>query len=335
MTFDDRVVGLENFGLTQRQARFVVMVALHGGYCLRRQYATFLGVQYGVVVRQFLDKLVGLQLMARVAYRANRGFVYHLSSKSVYRAIGEDDNRNRRTTSPALIARKLMLLDVVLSMPAADWMATEADKVALFTGEFGVPIADLPQRVYDAHVPRAAATTRYFIHKWPVYVTREPRAVHFVVLSLDASGRAFEQFLLDHARLLAHLPQWELLVVSPVSSSGADACRAAFERYQHATNSPLLMPSPELERHFATRKAIEAGDINAASVDDLQLYRKRRDEWRTPALETLYARWRRIGSNVWQPSGDLAGRPVGNCGSLRTYQLPFNYSQFGDLPGEC
>ena len=87
-------------------------------------------------------------------YQPNRGHVYHLHAKSLYRALAQRDNRNRRQVSPAVIARKLMVLDYVLTVPDAEWYATEEDKVALFTRELGIPIGDLPQRVYEPHGPR-------------------------------------------------------------------------------------------------------------------------------------------------------------------------------------
>jgi hypothetical protein len=114
MTLDDRVPALAFLGLTPRQTRFIALVALHSGYCLRRQYLTFAGLRYGKNVRAFLDGLVDRGLATRFAYRRDRGHLYHLCARSIYRAIDQEDNRNRRHTSPALIARKLMVLDHVL-----------------------------------------------------------------------------------------------------------------------------------------------------------------------------------------------------------------------------
>src|SRR5689334_17295205 len=96
---------------TERQAQFLTLVGLHSGYCLRRQYATFTGIAYGKNVRDFLDDLVARQLARRLTFRRDRGHIYHLFSRSLYSAIQQQDNRNRRHASPALIARKLMLLD--------------------------------------------------------------------------------------------------------------------------------------------------------------------------------------------------------------------------------
>ena len=109
--------------LTPRQTRFIALVALHSGYCLRRQYLTFAGLRYGKSVREFLDGLVDRDFATRFAYRRDRGHLYHLCARSIYRAIDQAENRNRRHTSPALIARKLMLLDVVLRHPGREWYA--------------------------------------------------------------------------------------------------------------------------------------------------------------------------------------------------------------------
>ena len=44
MTFDDRVRALEPLGFSERQTRFLVTVALHSGFCLRRHYMAFAGL---------------------------------------------------------------------------------------------------------------------------------------------------------------------------------------------------------------------------------------------------------------------------------------------------
>ena len=150
MTFDDRVRALEPLGFTPRQTRFIATVALHSGYCLRRQYSAFAGVACGKNVSDFLDTLVARRLAERFTQRADRGLIYHLHARSIYRALGQDHNRNRRNASAALIARKIMLLDFVLGHPEVEWMATERDKVEMFAERCGVPLADLPQRAFPA-----------------------------------------------------------------------------------------------------------------------------------------------------------------------------------------
>jgi hypothetical protein len=373
MTLDDRVAALGFLGLTPRQTRFVAIVALHGGYCLRRQYATFAGLTYGASVRDFLDDLVHRRLISRVEYRHDRGFVYHLRAKHIYRAIAQDDNRNRRHVSPALIARKLMLLDVVLAHPDAIGFATEQDKVALFNERFGVPLADLPQRVYFATSTNslASATTRYFVNKWPIFLSGEgeqgpqPR-VTFVALVVESTGQTFKHFLADHSRLLRRLSSWTILAACPAGHAGLTACRVVFDRTfsrpiastaspTHSSQSPSrlseLTLSPDLARYFATRRALDTGDVASVSVADLDHYRDARIRFFGPAVDRAYARWRVHPSLEHGPargadagsgpclrpgSGPATDTPVaGTAGEFQPYVLPFTYQQFGDFAGEC
>src|SRR5206468_12216986 len=111
MTLNDRINAVAGFGFTARQARFLVTVALHSGYCLRRQYEAFAGIQYGKNVRDFLDGLVTAGVATRFTGRADRGHVYHLRARTLYRALGDEDNRHRRVASAAHLARKRMVLD--------------------------------------------------------------------------------------------------------------------------------------------------------------------------------------------------------------------------------
>ena len=44
MTAEDRVQAVAEFGFTERQARFLVLVMRHAGVCVPRQYASFAGI---------------------------------------------------------------------------------------------------------------------------------------------------------------------------------------------------------------------------------------------------------------------------------------------------
>ena len=288
MTFDERVTALAPLGFTTRQTRCLVTAALHSGYCLRRQYLAFAGVRYGKNVRDFLEALVRRQLAQRLLYQPNRGHIYHLHATALYRALAQRDNRNRRQVSPAVIARKLMLLDAVLMVPDADWYATEEDKVALFTREWGIPLGDLPQRVYEPTDGRNQ-TTRYFIHKLPVYLTTDRAVVHFVYLVNDDTGHGLEQFLQDHVRLFSALPAWSVVAVCPRGMSGLAACRTVFDRFAATTWQPAPQDGiGDLRWFFATRQLVEGGDLRSLSVADLDRFREARRRFTGARMEALY-----------------------------------------------
>src|SRR5262249_43581720 len=159
------------------------------------QYVAFANVKYGAGVRDFLDRWVDQRLATRFAFRRDRGHVYHLHASAIYDAIGQSDNRNRRTASAALVARKPLVVHHVRAHPEVEWLATEQDKVELFTERFGVPPLDLPQRIYLAPKRDTPPTVRYFILKLPIFMEGDPPVVSLVWLVTDTSGDAFEQFV--------------------------------------------------------------------------------------------------------------------------------------------
>jgi hypothetical protein len=333
MTFEDRVRALEPLGFAERQTRFLVTVALHSGYCLPRQYAGFAGVQYGKNVSDFFDTLVGRQLLERLTFRADRGHVYHLHPRAIYRAIGQADNRNRRVGSAALIARKIMLLDYVLAHAEVDWIATETDKVDLFADRFGVPKTDLPQRTFTG--ADTAVTTRYFLDKLPVAVVGDPPGVYFLYLVTDHTGRDFERFLIDHSRVFDALPEWAVVVLGPDGSPGLTACDVVFARHaQGVLFSPPEPPFAELREYFTMRRLVDQGDLARLSVADIDRFRRLRERLATPALDARYAEWLGHGDEAFgQNQTVVVPRRPRSAGRLVRETLRFDYSQFGSLPG--
>ncbi len=55
MTEAERIDAVARLGFTPRQAGFLVTVAMHAGVCLSRQYATYSGVVWGQLVREFFS----------------------------------------------------------------------------------------------------------------------------------------------------------------------------------------------------------------------------------------------------------------------------------------
>ena len=121
---DVRCQALEMLGYTPRQAQFLVLVALHGGYFLRRQYVTFTGTPHGQATVRFLAQCVAREHVRMLPY-GRHGHVFHLYARPLYAAIGEEDNRNRRPAEWDAVIRKLMTVDFVLAHPTARFLATE------------------------------------------------------------------------------------------------------------------------------------------------------------------------------------------------------------------
>ncbi len=333
-TLDDRAQALAPLGFSPRQARFLATVALHSGYCLRRQYAAFAGIANAKNVSAFLDGLVARRLADRFTRRADRGHVYHLHARTLYRLLGEDESRNRRAGSAAFIARRLMVLDYVLAHPESDWLATEAEKVAWCADQWAVPRRDLPQHVYPPARPSDAPTICYFPHRWPIGIVGQPPATHFVALITGDGGRAFAQFLTDHAAVLRRVPAATVVAVAPKTHRGLAACRDAFARLLHPQAPATGIRADELRWYLQTRQAVDRGHWAGLSVADLDRFRTLRDRLATPDVEALYRDWTAHGERALERpvSSPASGRSEPVC-RLVTEVLPFDYSQFGSLPG--
>ena len=325
MTLDERVQAVVSLGFPERHARFLVTVALHSGYCVRRQYETFAGIRYGKNVRYFLDGLVASGLAERFTVRADRGHVYHLFSRRLYRALGDEDNRNRRRASVAHIARKIMLLDYVLARPDVAWFATEQEKVDLFINRFDVPTERLPHRAFGGARSDDPAT-HYFVHKLPVFLEPSCEMPHFVYLAADGSAGAFETFLDDHRQLFSALPSW---CVVAVGSRRLDHFRAAFANAMRTSATASEVPTTDLLWYFSRRQTIERGDVALIPVGDLHRFRELREKLGTGRDDSLYRAWVQTGH---LPLG-MSDRQQSTSGSLLIETLPFSYDRFGSLPG--
>jgi hypothetical protein len=334
VTFQERCEAVAAMGFSQRQAAFLTLAALHSGFCLRRQYAAFAGLAYGKNVRDFLDDLVTRNLARRVTFRRDRGHIYHLFSRSLYDALQQRDNRNRRHASPALIARKLMLLDYVLAHPDREWLVTEDEKVHFFSNTLRVPDYALPQRTYHPTRDTAGPTVRYCVQKLPLFITRNPLHVHFVCLVTDRSARDIALFVREHLSLTSHVGAHTLVVVRPAHICSDQACRAAHAAALGSTAiaSPPLDPAT-IGWYFEARRRVECGDLRTMSVEDIQRYRACRRR-AADTLELAYRQWTDRGClPVDRPADLLGGSQPAGPSKLVVITLPHRYEQFGALPG--
>src|SRR5690606_16953311 len=96
MTSPQRTEALRRrFGVASHAAAFRTPVALHGGYFVRRHVETSSSARRGRPAERFLQRVGGAGPARAVEY-AKRTKVFHLCARPVYRAIGDEDNRNRR-----------------------------------------------------------------------------------------------------------------------------------------------------------------------------------------------------------------------------------------------
>lgn len=138
MTAEERVQAIADYGFTERQARFLVLVMRHSGLCVKRQYAAFAGIKPGgEKCNAFFDKLVRRGYAVASDCIHNRARLYHVHHKPLYHAIGEPESRYRRPVPARRAQERLMRLDAALVSPELKWLTTKSEKLAFLTARRG------------------------------------------------------------------------------------------------------------------------------------------------------------------------------------------------------
>ncbi|MDQ6708104.1 MAG: hypothetical protein M3Z85_19275 [Acidobacteriota bacterium] len=280
----DRIAAIEQLGYDRREAEFLCLATLHSGSFIARHYTDFCQTAPGRVRDVFAKKLARLQ-HTRDHRTLNRTIIHQIR-KPVFRAIGEVDNKNRRFASDLLTRRRMMSLDYVLRNYDQHFLPTEDDKVSYFTDKLGIPYSALPDRVYTAKTKARGATTKFFIHKFPVFTRPDGAAVCYI--DSDGSMQAFATFIKAYRCLLSSLREASLIYVTtnPMHFLAAQSC---FERARN--NAPPGRDFLEMELQFRERKILEATPLSAMTVAQI----KRLKELRAFPDARLFHGWEAVG----------------------------------------
>ena len=164
-----REQALEPFGWKERQAEWIALACLHSGAFTRAQATRFLDTHHERA-RRLVHALIAQGSAAEETVPRVRGIgrVCRIYARSLYRALGAEDIRHRRTASPGVLMRRLLSLDYVIEHTGLPWLATEHEKVGAFEA-LGIEPASLPVRVYRG---AAGTTRRYFRSNCPSRWTR-------------------------------------------------------------------------------------------------------------------------------------------------------------------
>jgi len=285
MTARDRVDAVIDYGFTERQARFLVLVMRHAGLCVRRQYAAFAGIANGgEKCNAFFDKLVGRGFATRVECIHNRAQLFHVHHKPLYHAIGEADGRYRRAVSARSTAERLMRLDAALTAPDLDWLTTRSEKVAYVQASAARGAsehrADGAQR--DGQDP-----ANDFPGTFPIGIDPDGQVVVLYVATVPWTDD-FRTFLLGHTALFSVTAAWTLRVLFPLP------LRRAIISYQGVVHEELESPLQEqtindLKQYFFHRR--RGTDLNAIPAGLAALLRRRAEAFGGPRFNHLYRRW--------------------------------------------
>ena len=141
MTFDERAGALEPLGFTARQTRFLAIVALHSGYCLRRHYPAFAGVRNGKNIAAFFDAPGrARQIVERFALPGRSRPRLPPAHACGLPSLDQEDNRNRRVGQRRAHRSQTHACSTTSSaQPEVRWLATERREGRdFFTQTYGV-----------------------------------------------------------------------------------------------------------------------------------------------------------------------------------------------------
>ena len=289
MTYEERCAAVAGFGFTPRQSSFLTTVMLHAGVCLPRQYTAFAGIVFGQKTRDFFERLTRERFATAHPCWRGAGRVFHVHHKGLYRAIGEPDNRHRRSATVARAIERLMVLDTILSDRQTTWLATEREKVSHFI-RCGLEPTDLPRLEFEQ---RDSRTIRYFPHKLPVGVVA-PDQIVLAYIVTDASGREFRTFLTAHRPLFQRLRRWTIRLVFPTALIAAKAAHTAVVTEFVA---PPLRPGvlDEFRWFCQTRRTMDEGAPGSQGAIDMNRYSSARRAFGAPRFYAAYRTWRERG----------------------------------------
>ena len=295
---EERAEALKPFGWKGRRAEWIALVCLHSGVFTRTQATAFLSTHHERA-RRMVHALIAQGLAAEETVPRVRGIgrVCRIYARKLYRALGAEHVRHRRTASPVVLMRRLLSLEHVIEHLDLPWLPTEAEKVAAFDA-LGIDRSLLPVRVYRG---TAGTTRRYFHVKLPVALDSE-RAVfvhadpgHDTATALRSWGRAHRGLW----RALGTLGRSVEAVVVARTSRQTERARKVMLYWTEASGTAEPDPMVAIELARIERAIIEGsvevldeyGGLQAAMQKSVALEKEVRQQPRIATVHRASA-WR-------------------------------------------
>jgi hypothetical protein len=320
LTTAERVQAVVDYGFTERQARFLVLVMRHGGVCVKRQYAAFAGIANGgEKCNAFFDKLVRREIAVAAACIHNRAQLYHVHHKPLYHAIGEPDSRFRRAVPARAATERLIRLDAALMSAGVEWLTTPAEKLAWLRASTASASSDHPG---SAPVPPAVVVANPVPGTFPIGIGSRGDLLLLYVATVPWTDD-FRTFLISHADILGVASVWTVRLVFP------PALRAAVTAYQTVMSEELENPLSaeqlrELRHYFFhRRRGTDLGGLPESLRATLHRYA---NAFSGPRFTHLYRRWLLSDDAVLTPgSARIPEALAAGRGQVEYVVLPHSY----------
>ena len=325
MTTAERVQAVVDYGFTDREARFLVLVMRHAGLCIKRQYAAFAGiVNGGDRCNALFTKLVRRGFALAVPCLHNRARLYHVHHKPFYHAIGEAHNPYLRGVSPRAVVERLTRLDAALISPELEWLTTRSEKVATLAAKVAArsSVPDSPALLKDVNLLPGT---------FPIGIDTTGRAVLVYVVTKPWTDD-FRAFLVGHVPLLAATPTWTLRIVFPLPLKRVVFAyqRAVHEELEHRLDAQAINDLGWYFFHIRRRTdwSEYKGDCNAVKAR----FARCTTTFTGPRFRRLYRCWLTNREAALTPVPLAISEAFGaGRASLECVVLPHDYEPFSPV----
>lgn len=324
----EHIEALQSFGYTQREARFLYIVAIHSGYFTQRHYTEFGPKKTGCIVHGFTNKLVSRGHATEHKYQ-NNARVFHFTHKAMYCAIGKENIRNRRKHTFEFMKTRLAILDFVFGHTQHDYLEGEAEKVQYFEERLRIRPQDMPGRTYRG-ANKVPDTIRYFVDKFPLFldstVAGEPRVTLTFIDPGFGNLEAFKTHLSLYAAFLSRISRFTFLFASPQ----AHLFKAAGKHFIETTDPRPGKLSEQVARYFELRARWEAKKYELLKDPDIEFMNHAKQCFAGEVFEPAFKEWK--GGRLTQKDlvAVLENRPRRTQQiEFKTFLLPHDYSSFG------
>jgi hypothetical protein len=330
MTREDQVRAIHALGYTESEAKFLRIVALHSGYFVRRQFLRFTESAPGKRAQDFIDGLIARRHAKREIFRGDR-HLFRLQSKTIYEALGQDDNRNRRERQPSTVRLRLMGLDFILEHPDYQFLLSERQRLEHFLDRRGIDVGMLPARLFRSH---GTVTARFFPDGFAQFLPSDAsQAMSFVYvddtqLSLDA----FSAYLRNYRRLFEQLRAIDLVFLTTAGSRFSVA-QKALERFRTRSweTNPPRFDLNRLLAHFPHRLLFERRSTGSLNTAQMKALAEDIHAVCGAKIDALYEVWKQGDVDALKTEWGRLQQPAPPQINLVSSILKYDYDLFGSL----
>ncbi|HLZ42563.1 MAG TPA: hypothetical protein VKQ11_16460 [Candidatus Sulfotelmatobacter sp.] len=323
----EAIAALTQFGYTPREAEFLYIVAVHSGFFVQRQFMQFVDVAGRGPATYFLKKAIQKKHVREHLPDRGTQKIYHLFSRSIYAALGNENSRHRKQGRYGLLEKaavRVLGLDFVLSHLDCQFLEEDTDKVSYFAEEKHVSVDALPAKIFRGQT--GAETRRYFVEKFPIVVSGDASAspTNFTYIEDDIrSLQTFAAFIQRYQALFGSLGGSFKVTFVSTSTKSFSSAREVFTRAFSGTGRER--EQRHLVTFFKLRKMAEEKRFKELAHRDVIEWQRGLKRYSDAKYESQYQSWKQTGK---LPEIDC-GSEISNPGEhFETFLVAPNLGRF-------